>query len=64
MPLRKSVPPTLIYEGGDCLWYLAELATGLGISLDEMAARNNAKLRVRYPDGFDAERSINREDDK
>ena len=54
----------LIYEGGDCLWYLAELATGLGIGLDEMAARNNAKLRARYPDGFDADKSINRKDDK
>lgn len=54
----------LIYELGDVLWYVAETATGLGISMDEIAARNNAKLRARYPDGFDAERSINREDDK
>ena len=54
----------LIYEGSDCLWYLAELATGLGISMNEMAERNIAKLRARYPDGFDADRSINRKDDK
>lgn len=54
----------LIYELGDVLWYVAETATGLGASMDEIAARNNAKLRARYPDGFDAERSINREDDK
>ena len=54
----------LIYELGDVLWYVAEAATGLGISMDEIAARNIAKLRARYPDGFDAERSINRKDDK
>lgn len=50
----------LIEECGDCLWYIAELATGLGVGLDVVAERNIEKLRKRYPDGFDAEHSIHR----
>lgn len=52
----------LIKEAGDVLWYVAELAAGLGVTLEEIATRNIAKLRERYPDGFDAERSIHREE--
>lgn len=51
----------LIEELGDVLWYCAELATGLEISLDEVAERNILKLKKRYPNGFEAERSRNRE---
>lgn len=51
----------MIEEVGDCLWYIAELATGLGVSLDEVAHRNIEKLKRRYPDGFDPERSIHRD---
>lgn len=51
----------MIKEAGDVLWYVAELAAGLGITLEEIAARNIAKLGNRYPQGFDAERSIHRE---
>ena len=51
----------LIEELGDVLWYAAELAAGLNCPLEEVAARNIAKLRKRYPDGFDPERSIHRE---
>lgn len=47
-------------ELGDVLWYCAELASGIGIPLQEIASRNIDKLRNRYPDGFDAERSIHR----
>ncbi|HNW87817.1 MAG TPA: nucleoside triphosphate pyrophosphohydrolase family protein [Candidatus Limiplasma sp.] len=48
-------------ELGDVLWYVAELAAGLGITLEDVALGNIEKLRIRYPDGFDAERSMNRE---
>jgi NTP pyrophosphatase (non-canonical NTP hydrolase) len=50
----------LIKEAGDVLWYVAELAAGLGVTLEEIATRNIEKLRNRYPEGFAAERSINR----
>jgi NTP pyrophosphatase (non-canonical NTP hydrolase) len=48
-------------ELGDVLWYCAELAAGLGITLEEVAAGNIEKLRKRCPDGFDSKRSVNRE---
>ena len=47
-------------ELGDVLWYIAETATGLGISLEQIAKRNLEKLRDRYPNGFDPQRSIHR----
>ena len=50
----------VIKELGDVLWYLVLLANAVDSSLDEVAAANLAKLRARYPDGFDPERSINR----
>jgi NTP pyrophosphatase (non-canonical NTP hydrolase) len=48
-------------ELGDMLFYYAEICNALGVSLDMIAARNIAKLKARYPAGFDAQRSINRE---
>jgi NTP pyrophosphatase (non-canonical NTP hydrolase) len=39
-------------EMGDVLWYLTNLATSVGMTLQEVAEANAAKLRKRYPDGF------------
>jgi NTP pyrophosphatase (non-canonical NTP hydrolase) len=52
----------LAEEIGDVLWYCAELASGIGRSLDEIAEMNIAKLRKRYPDGFDSDRSVHRDE--
>ena len=50
----------LAEELGDVLWYVATLATTAGLDLDQIAEQNIAKLRARYPNGFDVERSRNR----
>ena len=51
----------LIDELGDIAWYLAETAFALDVTLDEVLAGNLEKLRRRYPDGFDSDRSRGRE---
>ena len=50
----------LIKELGDIAWYLAETASALEIDLDEVLAKNIEKLKKRYPEGFDTEKSIYR----
>jgi NTP pyrophosphatase (non-canonical NTP hydrolase) len=50
----------LTRELGDVAWYLAVLAMSQGINLSEIAARNLAKLRERYPAGFSHEASQQR----
>ena len=47
-------------EVGDLFWYLAELADFIGFDLGDAAGENIAKLRERYPNGFDPERSRDR----
>lgn len=49
-------------ELGDVLWYVAELASGMMITLDEIAKLNIEKLKARYPEGFDPDKSLNRAD--
>ncbi len=50
-------------ELGDVLWYIAETATGLGISLEEVAEYNLDKLHKRYHGiKFNKEDSINRKE--
>lgn len=51
----------LIKELGDIAWYLAEAAYALDTDLDTVFEGNIAKLKARYPEGFDTERSVNRE---
>ena len=49
---------------GDVLWYVATTASGLSYGLDEIMQHNIDRIRLRYPDGFDAERSIHREGER
>lgn len=51
----------LVDELGDVLWYVAITADGIGVPLEDIMQHNIDKLRKRYPDGFDVERSIHRE---
>ena len=48
-------------ELGDIAWYLAETATALDLPLEEVLQSNIDKLKARYPEGFDSQRSIHRE---
>ena len=48
----------LASELSDVAWYLAVSAAALGYNLEEIFEINIEKLRKRYPEGFDAERSI------
>ncbi len=50
----------LLIECGDALWMICEILTSLGYTLSECMDKNIAKLKKRYPDGFDPARSINR----
>lgn len=47
----------LMKELGDIAWYLAEAATALDLSLDDVLQANIDKLKKRYPDGFDSQKS-------
>lgn len=47
-------------ELGDVLWYVALAAEAMGTTVEELMRQNIEKLRKRYPDGFDPERSIHR----
>lgn len=48
-------------ELGDVAWYLAMIAHAADIPLEAVFSRNIDKLRKRYPDGFDPDRSIHRD---
>lgn len=56
-PLDKE---KLVKELGDIAWYLAETAHALGVELDDVFSQNIAKLRARYPEGFDTQKSQHR----
>lgn len=47
-------------ELGDIAWYLATSADAIGYDLETILQMNVAKLRVRYPEGFDPEKSQHR----
>ena len=52
----------LIKELGDVAWYLAETATALDVTLEEVLSQNIEKLKKRYPEGFEVEKSVGREE--
>lgn len=47
-------------EIGDVMFYIVNLANVLELDMEEVLEDNINKLRKRYPQGFDADRSINR----
>ena len=53
----------LVKELGDVAWYLAETAYALDYDLESIFQMNLDKLAQRYPDGFEKEKSMNRNDE-
>lgn len=47
-------------ELGDCLWMIAEACTALDVTMEDVMRMNIDKLRARYPEGFDPEKSLHR----
>lgn len=58
-PLNRE---KLIKECGDVFWYLALAATVLGTTVEEIMQINIDKLKARYPEGFDPEKSLHRKE--
>ncbi len=52
----------LAKELGDVAWYLAVCADIIGYDLDDIFMLNVYKLKARYPDGFDPEKSLHRKE--
>lgn len=52
----------LAKELGDVAWYLAVAAYSIGYDLETVFQMNVDKLRSRYPNGFEAERSLHRQE--
>ena len=47
-------------ELGDLMWFIAEFCTAHNWRLDDICEMNIQKLRDRYPDGFESDRSLHR----
>ena len=57
----RDIREDLKDELGDVMWYVAEAAAAIGVTLEDVARHNVEKLKKRYPEGFEAERSLHRE---
>ena len=49
-------------ELGDVMWMVAELCTAMDFELEDVMCTNIEKLKARYPDGFDPEKSLHRKE--
>ena len=60
-PWNEDNKEHLIIELGDLMWYVTQACIALDVSIDDVIARNVAKLERRYPGGqFDVYYSENR----
>ena len=55
-------PEHLAKELGDVMWYVALVATLIGYDLEGVMQMNIDKLKARYPEGFDPEKSQHRKE--
>ena len=49
-------------ELGDVSWYVALAADAIGYDLETIFQMNINKLKARYPNGFETDRSVHREE--
>ena len=61
---HPSHPLGVKEELGDLMHYVAGVATMYGLTLEEICSDNIAKLKKRFPDGFNTTDSIKRVDVK
>ena len=61
--LDDDVVNHLRKELGDIMWYVAQGCIALDTTIEEIIDINTAKLKDRYPGGFDEFRSDNRDED-
>ena len=47
-------------ELGDLLWFIAEYCTANDWKLEDVAQMNIDKLKARFPEGFEIDKSLNR----
>ena len=60
-PWNEDNREHLIIELGDIIWYATNACMALGISFEDVVARNVEKLEKRYPGGsFSVDKSENR----
>lgn len=49
-------------ELGDCLWMIAEACTAMDITMEDVMKANIQKLKERYPEDFDPDKSLHRKE--
>lgn len=49
-------------EVGDLLWFIAEYCTVNGWNLEEVMQMNIDKLKARFPEGFEVDKSLHRKE--
>ena len=59
-PLAGEEVEHLVEELGDVFWYMTEILAALGIRMERVMQTNVEKRKRRYPEGFDAARSVAR----
>lgn len=59
---HQIVVDDLKKEVGDLMWMIAEFCTVNNWKLDDICQLNIDKLKARYPHGFEAERSLHRDE--
>lgn len=57
---HKADKTHMMKELGVCLWMIAEACDSIGTDMDAVMEMNIEKLKTRYPDGFEVERSLHR----